>query len=202
MNTVICVAAGLSSRMGAFKPLLPLGDRTIIRTLIATYRSCGINQVILVTGRDADLLEEHVRDLNVLCRRNEQFAETDMFQSVKLGIRTYLEEGEAPSEEDRILLTPCDIPLVNTHTISALLDAPDDVCVPVSGGKEGHPLCLSRRVLARILPYTGDGGLRGALRTLGSDVAAIPVDDPGMLLDADTPEDYEQLKRLFAVLAK
>lgn len=200
MNTVICVAAGLSSRMGAFKPLLPLGGQTIIRTLIERYRSCGIDQVILITGHNADLLEEHVRDLGILFRRNECYAESDMFRSVKLGIGACLDEDGAPSDDDRIFITPCDIPLVSTHTIDALLAASGDACVPTVNGKQGHPLCLSRRVLERIVAYEGDGGLRGALRSLSLEPVSVPVDDPGILVDADTPEDYAQLQQLFSAL--
>ena len=198
MDTVICTAAGLSSRMGAFKPLLPLGDSTIIRTLIARYRTCGIEQVVLVTGRDAQLLEEHVRDLGVLCRRNAEFATSDMLRSVKIGIRAYLEDGAEPQDGDRVLLTPCDIPLVSTNTVKALLEAAGDICIPAMDGKTGHPLRLSRRVIERILPYEGPDGLQGALRALEEETVLVPVDDPGILIDADTPEDYEKLKRLLA----
>ena len=200
MHTLICVAAGLSSRMGSFKPLLPLGEQTIIRMLIERYRSCGIDQVILVTGHNADLLEEHVRDLNVLCCRNEQYATSDMFQSVKVGIRTYLAEAAMQAEGDRVLITPCDIPLVSAQTVELLLNAVGDICVPVSDGKQGHPLCLSRHVLIQILAYRGDDGLRGALRALNLAITQIPVDDPGILVDSDTPEDYRQLQQLFSTV--
>ena len=196
MNTVICVAAGLSSRMGSFKPLLPLGDATIIRTLIARYRSCGIGKIILVTGHNADLLEEHVHDLDIRCCRNENYASSDMFESVKIGIRTYLESGEAPRDDDRIFLTPGDIPLVKASTINALIEAAGDVCIPTMDGETGHPLRLSCRVLERILSYDGPSGLQGALRSIGADAMLIPVNDPGILVDADTPEDYEKLKQL------
>ena len=197
MDTLICAAAGLSSRMGAHKPLMPLGDQSIIRTLIGRYRSCGVNQVVLVTGHNADALEEHVRDLGVLCRRNERYAESDMLESIKIGIRTYLEEGASPSDGDRILFTPCDIPLVSETTITTLLASDSDLCAPTMDGKRGHPLRLPRRILDQILSYEGDCGLKGALDALGLAIATIPVDDPGILLDADTPEDYERLKELF-----
>ena len=201
MDTVICVAAGLSSRMGTFKPLLPLGDSTIIRTLIARYRACGIAQIVLVTGKNAELLENHVRDLGVLCRRNTRFAESDMFESVRIGIRAFLENGAPPTEgaEERIFLTPGDIPLVSANTIRALLDASGDICIPTANGVQGHPLRLSRQALEPILRYEGPGGLRGALDALGAhgwQISEIPVDDPGILLDADTPDDYERLKQL------
>lgn len=196
MNTLICVAAGLSSRMGTFKPLLPLDDSTIIRTLITRYQSCGIEQIILVTGHNANLLEEHVSDLNILCRRNDSYSTSDMLESVKIGIRTCLAQDAKPSQDSRILLTPGDIPLVRTDTITKMLETTDDICMPTFGGKTGHPLRLSCRVLEPILAYEGEGGLRGALDSLSFDVATIPVDDPGILLDADTPEDYEALKHL------
>ena len=196
MDTVICVAAGLSSRMGAFKPLLPLGDATIIRTLIARYRSCGIGQIILVTGHNADLLEEHVSDLDIHCCRNENYASSDMFESVKIGIRTYLDIGDTTHGDNRVFLTPGDIPLIKPSTINALIEAEGDVCIPTMNGETGHPLRLSRRVLEQILSFDGPGGLQGALHSIGADAVLVPVDDPGILIDADTPEDYEKLRRL------
>ena len=197
MNTVICVAAGLSSRMGAFKPLLPLGDQTIIRTLIMRYRSCGIDQVILVTGHNADQLEEHVRDLGVLCRRNIRYAVSDMFESVKLGVHAYLAEGKEPSSDDRIFVTPSDIPLVKKSTVTTLLTAVGEACIPTTYGRKGHPLCLARHLLDDILSYTGNEGLQGALRALDVNLTTVPVDDPGILVDADTPDDYARLQQLF-----
>lgn len=196
MNTVICAAAGLSSRMGAYKPLLPLGDSTIIRTLIARYRAAGVEQVVMVTGHNRDLLEEHVSDLHVLCRANVRYAESDMLQSVKTGVRAYLEEGEAPSDDDRVLITPCDIPLVGPSTIKALLESSNDICIPTSNGRRGHPICLSRRIVEQVLSYEGPDGLKGALDSTGLDAALVAVNDPGILVDADTPKDYEQLKQL------
>ncbi len=200
MDTVICAVAGLSSRMGQYKPLLPLGESTIIRTLIERYRSCGIEQVILVTGHNAELLEKHVADLGVRCYRNDRYATSDMLESVKIGLRAYLEEGESPCEDDRILLTPGDIPLVRASTVARVLEAEAETCAPTMDGMRGHPLRLSRRAVEQILPYEGDGGLKGALVALGIDVEPIPVDDPGILVDADTPQDYERLQALFREL--
>ena len=197
MDTVICVAAGLSSRMGNFKPLLPLGEQSIVRTLIAHYKAAGIQRFIMITGHNGDLLEDHVKDLGIICCRNERFAESDMFQSVKIGIRTYLDQGEKNAADDRILITPCDIPLVKTSTVAAVLDAPGDVCIPTVDGKKGHPLCLSSRILEQILAFEGDNGLQGALKSLGIEATKVPVDDWGSLLDADTPQDYERLLELF-----
>ena len=196
MDTVICVVAGLSSRMGAFKPLLPLGETSIIRTLIGRYRACGIERIVLVTGHNAELLESHVGDLGVCCCRNARYAESDMLESVKVGIRFCLDSDAAPSSSDRIFLTPGDIPLVSTDTISALMDVSGDVVAPTMDGERGHPLRLARRTLEPILHYEGDGGLQGALRSLGFAITEMPVHDPGILLDADTPDDYEKLKRL------
>ena len=197
MDTMICVAAGLSSRMGACKPLLPLGNSTIIRMPIARYRACDIEQIILVTGRDADILEEHVSDLGVRCCRNEEFATSDMLCSVKIGIRAYLTDCAEPQTNDRILLTPCDIPLVRASTVEALLDAPGGIRMPTTDGQTGHPLCLPHQVLERVLSYEGPCGLQGALRALDAETTLVPVDDPGILLNADTPDDYERLKQLY-----
>ena len=82
----VLAAAGLSSRMKAFKPMLPFGGTTISRHLAALIKSLGVNPVVVVTGYRGEELENHLSAEGVRFVRNERFRETEMFESVKLGI--------------------------------------------------------------------------------------------------------------------
>ena len=101
----VIAAAGLSSRMGAFKPMLEIGDTTAVRRIITVLRSVGADPIVLVTGHRAEALETHVADLGVICVRNEQYRTTDMFASVSLGM------ARICTLCDQFFFTPVDVPL-------------------------------------------------------------------------------------------
>ena len=82
----LVVAAGLSSRMGAFKPMLPVGGDTLLRRGLTTLLRCGCGPVAVVTGRDRELLEASLGDLPVHCIHNADFSTSQMFDSVRLGL--------------------------------------------------------------------------------------------------------------------
>ena len=67
----VIVSAGLSSRMGAFKPMLPFGSETIIRHNALSLLNAGCSPVCIVTGFKSDLLKEHLSDLPVICIENQ-----------------------------------------------------------------------------------------------------------------------------------
>ena len=78
-------AAGFSSRMGAFKPLLPLGRNTIIERVINLFRTQGITDVLVVLGYEAPRLITLVESLGARWVMNDNYQE-DMLSSVKAGV--------------------------------------------------------------------------------------------------------------------
>ena len=183
-------AAGLSSRMGAFKPLLPLGNGTVIEAAVGSALPF-VCDAAAVLGNRADELRE------LLGRRfgdrlkltlNPDYAVTDMLASVKLGLR-------AMGECDAFFLLPADMPVIAPSVYEALIRAFDgtaDVIYPVIGGRRGHPPLISAALIPDILGYEGEGGLRAILS--GCRIKEIPVDDGGVLTDLDTQADYERLR--------
>lgn len=181
-------AAGLSSRMGAFKPLLPYGGTTVAEASVGSALRCADTAVVILGNRAGDL-----RD--VLGRRfggrltfvlNPDYASTDMLTSVKFGLR-------AMGECDAFFLLPADMPAIPSEVFGALTGAFDgtaDVIYPVIGGRRGHPPLISASLIPEILAYEGDGGLRAILS--GRAAKEVAVTDRGVLVDLDTPEDYEK----------
>ena len=180
----VVAAAGLSSRMGAFKPLLPFDGSTVIGRCVANLRGAGAEEIVVVTGHRGEELAEALRGSGVRCVHNPDYARTQMFDSLRLGLRA-LSPGC-----DAVLLTPGDVPLVRRETIRALLDERGGFACPVCGGRRGHPVALDAAFLPALLGWSGEGGLRGAVAALGIPVFPVETDDAGMLLDLDTPEDY------------
>ncbi len=186
----VIVAAGMSSRMGDFKPMLNIGSISIAQRIVATLRQAGVSRIVMVTGYNAVALERHLAGNGLVFLRNEDYEHTQMFDSAKIGLR-YLQE-----KCGRILFTPVDIPLFTAATVETLLQSTAELACPVCEGRQGHPILISSALVDRILADTGEGGLKGALSRCGAELTEIPVDDPGILHDADTPEDYRALLQM------
>lgn len=180
----VVAAAGLSSRMGDFKPLLPFDGSTVIERCITNLHGAGATDIVVVTGYRAGELAETLRDSGVTLVRNAAYAETQMFDSLCLGLRAL------PDDCEKILLTPGDVPLVRVRTIRALLAADAGFVSPICAGKRGHPVALDAGWRDAVLHYSGDGGLQGAVRALHIPTVEVEVEDEGMTHDLDTPADY------------
>ena len=183
----VIVAAGMSSRMGDFKPMMNIGSISIAQRIVATLHQAGVERIIVVTGYNAQQLERHLAGNGLIFLRNEAYASTQMFDSAKIGL-SYLRD-----KCDQILFTPVDIPLFTALTVTKLLESGVPLACPVCEGKTGHPLLISSSLLDTILSDSGENGLQGAISRCGVAMTQVPVEDPGVLHDADTPEDYQSL---------
>ena len=186
----VVVAAGMSSRMGDFKPMLSIGSISVAQRVVATLKQAGAARVVVVTGYNAEELERHLASSGVVFLRNENYRTTHMFDSALIGLR-YLRD-----KCRQVLFTPVDIPLFTAATVDALLTSGAELACPVCGGTRGHPILMSANVLDRVLEDSGESGLDGALSRCGVPMTLVEVDDPGILHDADTPEDYRELLRM------
>lgn len=186
----VVVAAGMSSRMGDFKPMLSIGSISVAQRVVATLKQAGAARVVVVTGYNAEELERHLASSGVVFLRNENYRTTHMFDSALIGLR-YLRD-----KCRQVLFTPVDIPLFTAATVDALLTSGAELACPVCGGTRGHPILMSANVIDRVLEDSGESGLDGALSRCGVLMTLVEVDDPGILHDADTPEDYRELLRM------
>ena len=186
----LIVAAGMSSRMGDFKPMLEIGSISIAKRIVANFRQAGVEKIVMVTGHNADMLEKHLFGQGIIFLRNENYETTQMFDSAKIGLE-YLKD-----KVDIILFTPVDIPLFTASTLDKLILSDAKIACPVCEGQQGHPIKIDSSLVDIILEDDGMYGLKGALNNCGEETEEIEVDDPGVLHDADTPEDYTELLKL------
>lgn len=182
----VILAAGLSSRMGAFKPLLEVGGRSMISRVVELIRSAGTDPVIVVTGYRHEELDTHLTKYGVRFIHNSDYASTQQLESLQLALVAL------PKDCERVLVTPADIPLVRPDTVERLLASEGDFIRPRCGGRMGHPVVLSAGLVPYLLRYDGPGGLKGAVQLSGCAVQDVVVDDPGVLMDNDTPEDFRR----------
>ena len=186
-TAALIVAAGMSSRMGNFKPMLNIGSISIAQRVVASLQQAGVDKIVMVTGYNAIQLERHLSALGIVFLRNENYEHTQMFESACIGL------NDLKDKCDRLLFTPVDIPLFTAATVQTLLESSAPLACPLCDGKRGHPILISASLIDTILRDSGDGGLRGALDRCGAPMREIPVEDRGVLHDADTPEDYKAL---------
>ncbi len=183
----LIVAAGMSKRMGQFKPMLSIGSISVAQRVIANLQQAGVRKIVMVTGYNANLLERHLSGNGIIFLRNDDYEHTQMFDSVKIGL-DYLKD-----KCDKILFTPVDVPLFTAGTAQRLLDSGAELACPMCQGKQGHPILIAARLVPEILADCGEQGLKGAMDRCSVPLLRIAVEDLGTIHDADTPEEYEAL---------
>ena len=186
----IVPAAGLSSRMGSFKPLLPVGDRTALHSILHLLRTSGVEEIAVVTGYRAEDIRYALAGEEVHLLYNSDYKKSHMFDSIKMGF------AKMHQRAAHLILWPVDIPAVSQDTVEKLLHAAAEterqVVLPCHKGICGHPVIFSEDTYETVLQHDGKEGLHGALRKLNT-VTEVVVDDPFVLMDMDTQDDYRRL---------
>lgn len=194
MMFAIVPAAGQSRRMGRPKLTLPLGDRTVIEHVVAALRAGGVEQVIVVVGPQVPEVGTLAQAAGAEVVHLER-ATPDMRTTVERGL-DWLESNHRPAPDEPWLLAPADCPTLPPAVVRRLLavEAPDSIVVPVHGGRRGHPTRFAWRHAAGIRGLPAGEGINALVRDRAR-VIEVPVDEPGILADLDTPEDYDRLAR-------
>ena len=173
--------------MGSCKQLLPLGDRPVVARCLDTLATGGAGEIVVVVPAGGNGVTEAVREYPARFVSNPE-AEGDMASSVRAG-RDALMSGVSG-----VIVHLCDYPLVSADTIERLIaehtPSPDSIIIPCHAGRRGHPLLFPRAVLNEL-----DAGriLRDLVQKEPGRVLCLQVDDPGVLIDMDTPEDYHEV---------
>lgn len=189
--TAIILAAGLSRRMGRFKPLLYTGKKTFLENLADRFREAGVNRILVVTGYKQAALMPLIKELGLEYAYNPLFRE-EMLWSVKCGVQALDADCQG------FFIAPVDVPGVKTATLRQMLGTleahPGRIIYPVCNGRRGHPPLIAARFRAGLLEWKGNGGLQAFLREHDEQVLELPVEDSGILIDYDTPEDLINLE--------
>ena len=184
----VILAAGLSSRMGAFKPLMDVGGKPMILRVIDLMRSTGAAPIVVVTGHNRQALEVALSPCeDVECVCNPDYATTQQLESLRLALKALAGYTE------RVMISPADVPLVSVQTARFIRDTDGDFVRPVWRGEYGHPVFLKAAWFDYLMAYDGPGGLRGAMERSGCKLVDLPVEDRGTVLDNDTPQDILRL---------
>jgi molybdenum cofactor cytidylyltransferase len=190
----IVLAAGRSTRMGGPNKLLAeLDGKKLVRIVAEQALASKATQVIVVTGHQADLVEQALSDLKVRFIRNPDFA-GGLASSVKAGI------AAVPDGTDGAVVCLGDMPMVSRDLLDRLIDTfePDRgnlIVVPAAEGRRGNPVLWSRRFFKELMTLDGDVGARHLIAKHAEAVAEVPVEGDGAFLDIDTPQALEAARR-------
>jgi len=190
----VIAAAGMSSRMNDFKPLLPLAGTTLIGRVINTLKSAGVSPIVVISGKFAERLKEYLTGFDVICLYNGNYERTDMFYSACMGFEYIQDKAE------QFFFLPGDVPLFSKQSLDAMMEHMSisgcDILLPQRCGRQGHPILIKSSVVPAVLSYDGENGLRGVIENYKGPKEAMELPDIGITLDADSPRDYELIKLL------
>ena len=183
----IILAAGYSSRVGGFKPLMELGGHSLIARCAQLFHRASVADIYVVSGYRRKEVEAEAARLGLASIHNPHY-DRGMYSSVCAALPHL-------TQVDGFFMLPVDIPLVRPATIGALSAAFDGQAVihPHFGDLRGHPPLIPAHLISGLLAYNGKGGLKSFLQQQHS--REVAVWDRGILLDADTPEDFAVLAR-------
>ena len=180
------LAAGSSRRMGRTKQLLKLGDKSVIRHCLDALVAAGIKDIVVVVGKEKNEITPALEGFPLSIAINDK-PQSDMAESVRAGLRRL-------GSSSAVLVFPSDHPLVLPETIKVIISehraSPDSIIIPAFDNRRGHPSLFPRSIIDEI--FSGIT-LRDITRKDPARVKIVPVRDKGVVLDMDTPEDYDAI---------
>lgn len=189
----IILAAGLSTRMGEPKQLLPFGNSTIIETVVDNMLGAKLETVIVVIGHETEKIRSHIQHKPIVTVFNPDYRE-GMLTSAQCGV------ASLPKSADAFALTLVDAPFITSELVNRVVDAYNEtdcgIAVPSYDYRRGHPVIFDRRYAEAILALDEEsGGVRSLFKKYANDIHYVTVDTDHVLRDIDYREDYEEALR-------
>lgn len=189
----VVLAAGQSRRMGTPKMLLPWGNTTVIGRVVRVLKGAGVAQIMAVTGASRAEVEASLRVEGVTLAHNEQYLRGEMLGSLQVGLRALREDIQA------VLVVLGDQPQIETQVVRQVIARAGasllPLVVPSYQNRRGHPWLARRALWPELCAMDGEHEtLRDFLNRHAQQIAYVNVDTGSVLLDLDTPEDYDRQK--------
>lgn len=188
----VVLAAGGANRFGRPKLLLPLpgpSSQPLIAHVVDEVLTSSVHRVIVVLGASASQVREALAGRDVTLVENARWPE-GMSTSLKAGL------SAACTDAEGVLFVLGDQPGLQARHINALVEAfagtPADIVYPTFGGRRGNPVLMSRAAFPALQELAGDQGGRALIASGRFQTLAVEVEDAGVLVDIDTPEDWER----------
>ena len=191
--TAIVPAAGLSSRMGQNKLLMPFAGKSLIERAVDTLMTSGVDEIVVVLGHEANLLRSRLEGKRVHFVDNPDYR-AGLSTSVRAGMEA------APKGADAMMIYLADQPLLEADEVRRLIlafaeakRAGKSIVVPFFCNKRGNPVILEASYREMVLDVVGDVGCRRIIKRHPEQVFAVQMETDHVVRDVDTPEDFESL---------
>ena len=188
----IILAAGRAVRMGVTKQLLPFEQTTLLGQVLQTARQSQLDKICVVLGFEAERIRHSLDLTDIHLIENSDWNKGQSF-SVVAGLKVL------PPEIDGALFLLGDQPLVTVQTINSLVSTFQTtdhwIVAPCYKGQQGNPVLVAAPLFHRLTYPAGDAGARVLFGEFRHRMHCLAVDDPGILRDVDTPEDYAAIVR-------
>lgn len=190
MIVALVLAGGESKRMDSPKALLKIGKETFAECIARKTRECEIPSLFFVTGKHHEEIKKALpgkEGINII--RNPHY-EKGQLSSLKEGLRNL------PTGTTQVLAWPVDLPLVKTETVRKLIDIfqqeKKHVGIPTYQSRKGHPVLYDLHAIQTLLSLSSSHTAKELQTTYAGQISFVDVEDPGILIDIDTPEDYQE----------
>lgn len=173
--------------MGAFKPLLPFGNKTVIECCIDSLTDVGVETIVVVLGHRADDLRAKLAGVKFAVNPDP---DSEMGASIAAGVR------ELPDEAQATLIALADHPAVPAGVVSTIIGEWTQgarIVIPTWQGRGGHPVLVDLSLKPELLNLAESGGLRALFDSHRQAVRRLPVNSPFVARDMDTWDDYRTL---------
>jgi len=220
-GAAVILAAGYSSRMGDFKPLMPIGEKCAVETMIDSFLAAGVRRIAVVTGYNREPVKKLLDELAakraaagdsrsggvlpddpvIIEAYNPDF-DRGMFTSIQAGVRAVMDMCRIDATGDSgygLFLLPVDYPLVRPEHLRLIFEesrrSPSSFITPCYMGKKGHPIWIPETYWQEIMDYQGEGGLKAITSKYDDSglLDRLELDDEAVVLDMDTPAGYQEV---------
>ena len=185
----IILAAGESRRMGFPKMLLLFNGITMLENVIGNIKGSVVDHTLVVLGAEKEALTELVSKSSVKYCFNDNYKQ-GMLSSVKCGFRNL------PPDFEAVLVFQGDQPFISPKVINRVIEgyrsSGKGIVIPVYNGKRGHPLLVDQKYREEIERLDDKEGLRSLSHKFSEDVLEVETDEPGILKDFDTYDEYKK----------
>lgn len=170
--------------MGAFKPLLPFGDKTVIECCLEYLREAGTRIVVL--GHRANEIRDHIKNVTIAINPDP---DSEMGASIAVGVNSI-------NDAKCVIIALADHPAIPAKVVSNLVNAWRNgagIVIPTFQNRGGHPVLVDLKYRTELQNLDRSGGLRTLFQTHQNDLKRLPVDSPFIARDMDTWDDYRAL---------
>lgn len=195
MISAIILAAGSSQRMGTPKALLKIGGKTFLQHIVEILHSARIIDVVIVLGAEAKEIQKTLNWFDGKVVINNEWQKGQL-SSIITGLNSLDVEKSELEEIHGAMLCPVDHPLLTQSLMVDLLQgfwlSKKKIIVPTFKGQRGHPVIFAKELFDGIRSARLDVGARAIVHKHPEEIHKVGIDEEGVIINIDTPEDYQR----------